>query len=38
MRADVKIFQFIDFGHLSCKILWSKMDILVHGKMMPVML
>lgn len=37
MIADVKIFHFIDFGRLSCKILWGKMDMLVHGKMMPVM-
>jgi len=31
MIADVKVLQFIDFGHLS----WSKMDMLIHGKAMP---
>jgi len=36
MIADVKIFQFIGFGHLSYKILWGKMDMLIHGKAMPI--
>jgi hypothetical protein len=35
MIADVKIFQFIDLGHLSYKLLWGKMDMLIHGKAMP---
>jgi len=35
MIAGVKIVQLIDFGYLSCKILWGKMDMLIHGKAIP---
>jgi len=35
MIAEVKTLQFIDFGHLSYKILRGKMDMLIHGKAMP---